>query len=102
MLNPLVILCIGVAIVIGMIVVLRINAFVALISAAIVVSLLAPGEFSEKISRVATEFGNTAAQIGIVIAMAAIIGRCLIESGAQIELFACSSAYWARNAVPSR
>ncbi len=82
MLNPLIILAIGVAIVIGMIVVLRINAFVALISAAIVVSLLAPGELSEKISRVAVEFGNTAGKIGIVIAMAAIIGRCLIESGA--------------------
>lgn len=82
MLNPLIILAIGVAIVIGMIVALRINAFVALISAAIVVSLLAPGELSEKISRVAVEFGNTAGKIGIVIAMAAIIGRCLIESGA--------------------
>jgi len=80
--NPLVILGIGVAIVIGMIVVLRINAFVALITAAIVVSLMAPGEFSEKISRVAVEFGNTAGKIGIVIAMAAVIGRCLIESGA--------------------
>ena len=80
--NPLVILGIGVTIVIGMIVVLRINAFVALITAAIVVSLLAPGELSEKISRVAVEFGNTAGKIGIVIAMAAVIGRCLIESGA--------------------
>lgn len=80
--NPLVILGIGVAIVIGMIVVLRINAFVALITAAIVVSLMAPGELSEKISRVAVEFGNTAGKIGIVIAMAAVIGRCLIESGA--------------------
>ena len=80
--NPLLILGIGVTIVIGMIVVLRINAFVALITAAIVVSLMAPGELAEKISRVAVEFGNTAGKIGIVIAMAAVIGRCLIESGA--------------------
>lgn len=70
------------AIVLGMIVVLRINAFVALISAAIVVSLLAPGEPAEKISRVAFAFGKTAGGIGIIIAMAAVIGRCLIESGA--------------------
>ncbi len=80
--GPLVILAVGVAVVIGMIVALRVNAFLALITAAIVVSLLAPGEFSEKISRVATEFGTTAGKIGVVIAMAAIIGKCLIDSGA--------------------
>ena len=82
MLNPLIILAIGVAVVIGMIVVLRINAFLALITAAIVVSLLAPGELSDKISRVAVEFGGTAGKIGVVIALAAVIGRCLIDSGA--------------------
>lgn len=80
--HPLIILGIGIAVVIGMIVVLRINAFIALITAAIVVSLMAPGELAEKISRVAVEFGETAGKIGIVIAMAAVIGRCLIESGA--------------------
>jgi H+/gluconate symporter-like permease len=79
---PLIILAVGIAIVIGMIVVLRINAFLALITAAIVVSLLAPGEFAEKISRVATAFGSTAGKIGIVIALAAVIGKCLIDSGA--------------------
>jgi GntP family gluconate:H+ symporter len=80
--GPLVILAIGIAIVIGMIVALRVNAFLALITAAMVVSLLAPGDLSEKISRVATEFGTTAGKIGVVIAMAAIIGKCLIDSGA--------------------
>lgn len=58
------------------------NAFLALITAAILVSLLSPGDVSTKISRVAYAFGETAGKIGIVIAMAAIIGRCLIESGA--------------------
>ncbi|MBN2313736.1 MAG: hypothetical protein JXM79_07380 [Sedimentisphaerales bacterium] len=82
MLHPLIILAIGVAVVIGMIVVLRINAFLALITAAIVVSLLAPGDMSDKISRVAVEFGKTAGKIGVVIALAAVIGRCLIDSGA--------------------
>jgi len=80
--GPLVILALGIAIVIGMIVALRINAFLALITAAIVVSLLAPGEFAEKISRVAEAFGTTAGKIGVVIALAAVIGRCLIDSGA--------------------
>ena len=91
MLHPLIILAIGVAVVLGMIIVLRINAFVALITAAMVVSLLAPGAAGQKIARVAEAFGTTAGKIGIVIAMAAIIGRCLIESGAAdriVRLFA--------------
>ena len=79
---PLVILLIGIVIVIGLIIFLRLNAFFALITASIIVSLLAPGEFSEKINRVAMAFGSTAGKIGIVIALAAVIGRCLIESGA--------------------
>ena len=80
--HPLLILGIGVATVIGMIVVLRINAFIALISAALVVSLLAPGPLAEKVSRVAEEFGKTAGNIGIVIALAVVIGRCMMDSGA--------------------
>jgi len=79
---PLIILGIGIAIVIGMIVVLRIHAFLALITAALAVSLLAPGELALRISRVASAFGTTAGKIGVVIALAAVIGRCLIDSGA--------------------
>lgn len=80
--GPLLILAVGIAVVIGMIVALRVNAFLALITAALVVSLLTPGEFSDKISRVAAEFGTMAGKIGLVIAFAAIIGKCLIDSGA--------------------
>ena len=80
--NPFFILFVGVAVVIGMIIGLRINAFIALITAALVVSFLAPGEISEKVSRVASAFGGTAGGIGIVIAMAAVIGKCLMDSGA--------------------
>jgi GntP family gluconate:H+ symporter len=81
-LDPLIILAIGIVTVIGMIIVLRINAFIALITAAIVVSLLAPGEMKVKISRVAEAFGTSAGQIGIVIALAAVIGKCMMDSGA--------------------
>jgi len=81
-LHPLIILLIGMAIVILMITALKMNAFIALLTSAIVVSLLAPGELDTKISRVATEFGNTAAGIGIVIALAVVIGRCMMDSGA--------------------
>lgn len=80
--SPLLILAIGVAVVLGMIIVFRINAFVALITAAMVVSLLAPGEVGSKIGRVADAFGRSAGAIGIVIALAAVIGQCMMDSGA--------------------
>ena len=46
------------------------------------VSLLSAGEMSDKISRVAAAFGSAAGNIGIVIALAAVIGKCLMDSGA--------------------
>lgn len=79
---PVVILLVGVATVVSMIMVLRINAFFALITAAIVVSLMSPGDTADKIKRVADAFGASAAGIGIVIALAAVIGKCLMDSGA--------------------
>ena len=80
--TPILILLLGIIIVVGLIVGLRINAFVALIVAAIVISILSPGEWSTKITRVATAFGTTAGSIGIVIAMAAVIGVTMMNSGA--------------------
>ncbi len=79
---PILILILAILIVVGMIVGLRINAFVALITAAILVSLLSPGPWPDKIARVATAFGSTAGSIGIVIAMAAVIGITMMASGA--------------------
>ncbi|MDE2835390.1 MAG: SLC13 family permease [Bacteroidota bacterium] len=79
---PILILLLAILIVVGLIVGLRINAFVALIIAAITVSLLAPGDWGEKIVRVAQAFGSTAGSIGIVIAMAAVIGVTMMASGA--------------------
>ena len=81
-LYPVVVLLVGVVVVIAMIMFLRINAFFALISAAMVVSLLSPGDSGEKIKRVAEAFGASAGGIGIVIALAAVIGKCLMDSGA--------------------
>ncbi len=82
MLNPIVILIIGVALLIAMMLVLRLNAFVALITTAMIISLLSPGDFADKIGRVGKAFGGVAGGIGIVIAMAAIIGKCMMDSGA--------------------
>jgi H+/gluconate symporter-like permease len=80
--SPLLILVIGIALVLGLIIRFRVNAFLALIVAAFVVSILVPGSPGEKISRVATAFGDVAGSIGIVIALAALIGRLMLDSGA--------------------
>src|SRR5437899_431710 len=79
---PTLILLIGMATILGAILLLRLNAFLALITAAIVVSVLAPGEPAVKIARVAEGFGRTAGSIGVVIALAAIAGKAMMESGA--------------------
>lgn len=101
MADPLFILLIAIIVVVGGIIWFRLHAFVALLLAAFVVALmtpasaielfmleagLSPEEASELAGRsigerIATAFGNTTAQIGILIAMAAIIGKCLLESG---------------------
>jgi GntP family gluconate:H+ symporter len=81
---PFVILAIGIATVIGMIIFLKINAFLALITAAMVVSLLGPASADgiNRMKRVAIAFGDSVSGIGIVIALAAIIGKCMMDSGA--------------------
>ncbi len=88
---PLIVMTIGIVLVIGMIMWLRVNAFIALITAAMVVSLLAveknpdTGAVSvagDAISRVAAAFGGACGGIGIVIALAAVIGTCMMDSGA--------------------
>ena len=71
--SPVIILAIGVAVVLGGIVWARLNAFIALIAAAIIVSLLAPGPVAEKLPRVVSAFGGTAGAIGVAIAMAAVL-----------------------------
>jgi gluconate:H+ symporter, GntP family len=79
---PLLILLVGMATVVSGILLFRLHAFLALIGAALVVSLLAPGPTEVKITRVAEALGTTAGSIGIVIALAAIIGKAMLDSGA--------------------
>ena len=80
--HPYLIVVIGILTVLGLIIFLRINAFIALISAALVVSFLAPGPVNEKVSRVAVAFGENAGKIGLVIGFAAVIGEAMMLSGA--------------------
>lgn len=102
MTDPLFILLVGVLIVVGGIIGLKLHPFLALLLGAFVVAVLTPASAIEQYAlakgtapaaalalskksigeRIATEFGNTCAKIGILIAMAAIIGKCMLESGA--------------------
>ncbi|MBC8354421.1 MAG: GntP family permease [Planctomycetes bacterium] len=108
--HPALILAIAVSIVLGGILIFRLHAFVALLLAAMTVALLTPqtelrkyadeqvakGDWTEQAAgkfvtspaptRVAQGFGKTCASIGILIAMASIIGKCLLDSGAADKI----------------
>ena len=101
--SPLILLLIGIGVVLVGILWLRLHAFLALTLAAFVVGFLTPrenllhhwevekkesSEVAGKLAdqsvgkRIAEGFGRTCAKVGLIIAMAAIIGTCLLESGA--------------------
>ena len=89
---PLAVLAISMTLVIVLITVVRLHAFLALILSGITAGLLArvgslPGEpaashWVTAVELTVREFGNVCGTIGIVIVLAAIIGVCLLESGA--------------------
>jgi len=93
---PFFVLAIGILFIVIAIVVLRFHAFIALILAAILVGVLAsslPGDEAEGANHVINaielsmvEFGSTAGKIAWVIGLAAIIGICLMESGAADKI----------------
>ncbi len=86
-LHPLVILTIAIAVVFVLILRLRINAFIALITAATTVGILSSNvSLGEVMPAVAGEFGGVCGSIAIVIALAALIGQCLMESGAADKI----------------
>jgi H+/gluconate symporter-like permease len=79
--HSLLTLAVGVMIVLVGIIGFKLNAFLALIMAALVVSLMSGGPWSEKIVRVGAEFGASAGRLGLVIALAAVIGQSFLASG---------------------
>ncbi|MCI0684068.1 MAG: GntP family permease [Gemmataceae bacterium] len=91
--HPLLILVIAIAVVFVLIIRFRINAFLALIIAALTVGTLSPKvAWGDVVPEVTAAFGNVCGNnsgsggIAIVIAMAAIIGQCLMESGAADKI----------------
>jgi GntP family gluconate:H+ symporter len=96
---PFAVLAICLAAIVLLVSVVRLHAFFALICAALLAGVLSqklPGEYGTlpatplkehshwvQAAELTTEgFGNIAAKIGIVIALASVIGTCLVESGA--------------------
>ena len=104
--DPLLILLAGIVVVVGGIIFLKLHPFLALLIAALTVALLTPEAFTHQFfmskgmtnaealklahksigERIATEFGNTCAKIGILIAMAAIIGKSMLDSGSAEKI----------------
>ena len=65
----------------------KVNAFAALILSAVLIGLLSPNVAVADIMGAVTEaFGGLVGRIGIAIAMAAVIGQCLMESGAAEKI----------------
>lgn len=82
--SPLGLLVVALVIVIGGVLVLRLHPFVVLITAAFAVALLVPrlpGGESSAGEIVAQGFGKTTLDVGIVIALASMLGACLAAAG---------------------
>jgi GntP family gluconate:H+ symporter len=104
--DPLIIMLIGMSIVVGGIIKFKLHPVLSLLLAAIAVALLTPMASVEQFfiakggleadalkaahksigERIGIEFGNTCAKIGILIAMAAIIGKAMLDSGAAEKI----------------
>jgi len=86
--GPLGIVGLSVIFIVATIGVTRLHAFFALILAAAFVALLTAAEqtgaqrFTKAVDGVMTDFGTTAGKLGFTIALAAVIGMSLMESGA--------------------
>ncbi|MDO5554412.1 MAG: GntP family permease [Planctomycetia bacterium] len=90
--DPLMTLFVGTVTVVGCIVILRANPFLALIAGALLVSFCCGVEevgaaaWTEPVHRVLDAFGIMAGKIGLLLVMGSIIGRCMAESGAADRL----------------
>ncbi len=85
--HPLLVLVISIGVVFLLIIRLKINAFIALVTAAATVGLLSPQiPLGEVMPKVATTFGEVCGKIAIVIALAALIGQGMMESGAADKI----------------
>ncbi len=90
--GPLTVLVLSILLIVGAIAWLRLHAFFALFFAALFVGLMTAvgqggaGRFGRAVEAAMTEFGSAAGKIGFTIAIAAVIGVALMESGAADKI----------------
>jgi GntP family gluconate:H+ symporter len=119
--DPLLLLLLGVSVIIICILWLKLHPVLALLFAAILVSVFTPEtnllQFAQSKGMSATEtntfldqsvgkkiastFGNTASKIGILIAMASIIGTCLLRSGAADRIIRSALKFFGEKRAPA-
>lgn len=118
--NPILILLLGLAVVLFCIIVLKLHAFISLLLAALTVGALTTpdllysyalsegmGEsqavaFSKQLlsKRLVTAFGNTCAKVGILIALASIIGTALLKSGGAERIVRSAMKLFGKERAP--
>ena len=100
--SPILLVIIGVVVVLGGILLVKLHPILALLLGALVVGLLTPDSLLESFAvskglspqqtdgllhqslgkRIALGFGDTCEKVGMLIVLASIIGKCLLDSGA--------------------
>ena len=100
--SPIILLIIGMTVVLGGILVIRLHPILALLLGALTVGILTSPDLLQRYAeskglsdaqttallkqslgeRVAVGFGNTCEKVGLLIVLASIIGKCLLDSGA--------------------
>ena len=104
----LIALVVGVAVIITVVLATKLDAFVALLLASVVIGLIAGQSLPGIAESITTGFGNTLASIGIVIGLGVAIGKILEVSGAAhaiavafLRLFGKGREPWAMTSIGS-
>ncbi len=108
--TPLLLVGLGLTVVLVTLTAFRLHAFLAMILAAFVVAVATPGTVleahglaqskagkmsaaqatafggSKPVDRVLSAFGDTCGKMGLLIAMASILGKCLLDSGSAMRI----------------
>lgn len=117
--RPLLAMGVGVFVVLSLMIGLKVHAFVALILGALAISCFIPldivgfvktpephvvrvesGAPVQIVNRVTSSFGNAVTGIGVLIAMAAIIGKCMLVSGAADRIVKSTLAVLGEKRAP--
>ncbi len=95
MLGPLACLLIGVGTIIFLLLYVRLHAFLALLLASLLVAFLSDRiPAAEAAVTVAAGFADLMGKIGILLVLASIVGKCLVDSGAADRIIRSFTAFF--------